>query len=78
MHRENNNIPGGIHGPGNLLWVVSCHGIRLKGHTGQSTSHWDKWVLINWQSSLGRNVVVFGAELLEPAAKVSCCWCCWV
>jgi hypothetical protein len=73
MHREI-NIPGSILGPGDLLWVVSCHGIRLKGHTGLSldTSHWDKWILINWQSSLGSKCCRFGAGLLEPAAKVRC------
>lgn len=35
------NIPGGSLGPRKLLWVESCHGIRLKGHTlGLDASHW--------------------------------------
>lgn len=34
------NIPGGSLGPGKVLWVETCHVIRLKGHTlGLDTSH---------------------------------------
>lgn len=37
------NIPGGCLGPGQFIWGVSCHGVRLWNQTSWllDTNHWE-------------------------------------
>ena len=59
------NIPGGSLGPRKLLWVESCHGIRLKSHT--QGCHWvlDENGKSLWNLLLGRIWCVVSVLLFD-------------